>query len=232
MLQQPGLLGHLSWVCPNLNEIRNLEELKNALLSARNTFSTPPILLGYSMGGRLALLMATKMPSLWAGLILIGSSAGINDPHERAARLEQDHQLAEFIRDHGVPAFIQKWQQHPVIRSQENIAPNFRQAMLARRLQRNPETLRSHLTTFSPGKLPWTGSAWKEFPLPVLLCVGEFDEKFRRINENLLNARSERTTLAIIPGVGHAAHLENPDAFSEAAQSFIQTLVTSDPRQP
>lgn len=81
MLQQPGLLGHLSWVCPNLNEIRNLEELKNALLSARNTFSTPPILLGYSMGGRLALLMATKMPSLWAGLILIGSSAGINDPH-------------------------------------------------------------------------------------------------------------------------------------------------------
>ncbi len=232
MLQQPGLLEHFSWLCPDLNAVHCPGQLKPLLLSAREQFEVPPFLLGYSMGGRLALLAATEAPGSWAGLILIGSSDGIREAEERESRLRQDSLLVASIRNHGVHAFIRKWQQHPIIRSQENIEASFRQAMLSRRLQRSPETLQAHLTAFSPGKLPWMGPYWADLPLPVLLCVGERDEKFRRINEALLTKKNKDTTLAIIPRAGHAAHLENPQAFSRAVEAFIRTVTATAPQSP
>jgi pimeloyl-ACP methyl ester carboxylesterase len=50
-----------------------------------------------------------------------------------------------------------------------------------------------------------------ELVMPVLVIVGEGDEKFRAIAERMA-AAIPRAEVAVIPGVGHAAHLEAPDS--------------------
>jgi 2-succinyl-6-hydroxy-2,4-cyclohexadiene-1-carboxylate synthase len=62
--------------------------------------------LGYSMGGRYLLHLALANPELVDGLVLLGATAGIDDPAERAARAEADRATAARIRELGMLEFL------------------------------------------------------------------------------------------------------------------------------
>ena len=70
--------------------------------------------VGYSMGGRVSLHAALAHPDAVERLVLIGATAGIDDPDERAARREADDRLADHIEAVGVPAFIDEWLANPL----------------------------------------------------------------------------------------------------------------------
>ena len=68
----------------------------------------PAVYVGYSFGGRVALRLAMDRPDLVAGLVLIGATAGLEDPAERAARVASDELLARSIEETGVAEFLDR----------------------------------------------------------------------------------------------------------------------------
>lgn len=178
------------------------------------------ILIGYSMGGRLALHLALQRPEVVTGLVLIGATGGIDDPAERAERRRADEELARSIERDGVDAFLERWLAQPLFAGLEP-APEDAAARRANRAAGLAASLR----------LAGTGTQeplWDRLgaiTAPTLVVAGERDTKFtalgRRLVEGLPNAE-----LVLVPDAGHAAHLEAPDI---AAELIADWLAAQDP---
>ncbi|MGH2912562.1 MAG: alpha/beta fold hydrolase, partial [Solirubrobacteraceae bacterium] len=67
------------------------------------------VLVGYSMGGRVALHVALAAPERVSGLVLISATAGIEDDAERAERSERDRRLADEIEEGTIERFVDRW---------------------------------------------------------------------------------------------------------------------------
>jgi 2-succinyl-6-hydroxy-2,4-cyclohexadiene-1-carboxylate synthase len=75
-------------------------------------------LVGYSMGGRLALGLAMMAPQRFTSLVLISTRPGIDSPEERRERRAADLALADRIEAIGAVAFAEEWAAHPLIATQ------------------------------------------------------------------------------------------------------------------
>ena len=75
-------------------------------------------LAGYSMGGRIALHVALAHPERVSKLVLISTTAGIEDVAERAARRERDEALADWIEAHAIAEFADRWGALPLFAGQ------------------------------------------------------------------------------------------------------------------
>ncbi len=165
-------------------------------------------LAGYSMGGRIALHAALALGDRVDRLVLVGASPGIADAAERAARRAADDALAARIERIGVEAFAREWAALPLWEGQpERVAA----AAHADRLRNTPEGLAAALRGLGTGAMEPLWDALPSLAVPVVLVVGERDEKFRAIAGRMA-AALPRGDVMVIPGAGHAAHLEAPDA--------------------
>jgi 2-succinyl-6-hydroxy-2,4-cyclohexadiene-1-carboxylate synthase len=173
----------------------------------------PQTLVGYSMGGRIALYTALTIPGI-ERLVLVGASPGIQDEKEREQRRHADDQLANRIEQIGVEAFAQEWGNQPLFAHQPE---RVRNAAYADRLRNTPAGLASALRGLGTGVMP---SLWDDLPkltIPVTLITGERDEKFAKLAETM-RQRLPNATHVTIPGAGHAAQLEEPQTVAEAIQ--------------
>ena len=180
-------------------------------------------LLGYSMGGRLALYMALRYPARFRSLILESASPGLADATERAERRRRDQALADAIEAQGIQWFVEHWESLPLWASQAHLPPEILQAQRQQRLSNHPLGLANSLRGQGTGAQP---NLWPQLPalqLPTLLLVGAADAKFLGINQAMA-ARLPRAQLQLIPAAGHNTHLENPPAFSRAVRSFLAGL--------
>lgn len=168
-------------------------------------------LAGYSMGGRIALHAALAMPGQVRRLVLIGASPGIADPAERAERRRADERLAREIEASEIDAFARRWAGNPVLAGLPD-------ATLARvhadRLRSTPAGLARALRGLGTGALPSLWERLGELALPVMLIVGERDEKFRGRAEAMAQ-RIADPALIVVPDAGHAVHLEAPARVAE-----------------
>lgn len=172
-------------------------------------------ILGYSMGGRLALFTAVTYPHRITHLILESASPGLPTAAERQARVAQDRELADWIEINGIEAFVNRWEQLPLWASQQQLSPEIQQQLHQQRLQNNPTGLANSLRGMGTGVQP---SLWEHLPalaIPTLLLVGELDTKFVTINRQMA-ALLPNAHLEIVPGVGHTVHLERPLVWQEA----------------
>ena len=176
-------------------------------------FAAPPgaVLVGYSMGGRLALQFALREPGRLVALVTLGAAAGIEDPAARAARRAADEELAAWIEAQPIEAVVERWERHPVFAGQ---APELVAAQRPGRLAHSPHDLVSLLRTAGQGA---TEPFWDRIPTltaPLLALAGARDEPYaaaaRRLAELAPHGRAE-----LVPDAGHAAHLERPDAVAE-----------------
>ena len=170
------------------------------------------VLAGYSMGGRLALALALRDPGRVRRLVLVSASPGLADPGERAARREADAALARRIEAIGAEAFAREWRGQALFAGQ---APEVSAAAHADRLRRSAAEHAAQLRGLGTGVMPPLWDRLGELAMPVTLVVGERDPKFRAIAERM-RARLPRGELRVLPGAGHAAHLEVPAAVAEA----------------
>jgi 2-succinyl-6-hydroxy-2,4-cyclohexadiene-1-carboxylate synthase len=165
-------------------------------------------LAGYSMGGRIALHMALALRGRVQRLVLIGASPGIADKLEREVRLESDERLAEWIASGvNIEQVARRWEQTGVLAGQP---PAVRERSHRDRLRNTPSGLARALRGFGTGVLP---SAWDrlgELRMPVVLIAGEDDEKYCAVAARMAPLIANAHTV-IVPGAGHAVHLEAPD---------------------
>ena len=177
-------------------------------------------LLGYSLGGRVALHLAATAPGRIRSLILESSSPGIADPIERQKRAVADNALADLIETKGTRAFVDRWERLPLFRSQRKLPSAVRAALRAQRLRSNAVGLANSLRGMGSGRQESLWPRLSSIDVPVLLIAGELDTKYclaaREMNSLLPNAK-----LAVVDNAGHAVHLERPAAFSRQVLEFL-----------
>ncbi len=166
-------------------------------------------LVGYSMGGRIALHAALMLGGRIERLVLIGASPGIADKIERRNRLLADEALARWIAtESSIEKVARRWEKTPVLEGQP---PKVARLVHANRLLNTPAGLARALRGLGTGVLP---SAWEhlgELQIPVVLVVGERDEKFQAVAEQMA-ALIDWCEVVTVPNTGHAVHLEDPAA--------------------
>lgn len=180
-------------------------------------------LLGYSMGGRLALYLVIHYPDRFRSLVLESASPGLETPASRAERQKQDNALADWIEANGIEAFVERWEQLPLWASQAQLPPETRQALREQRLQNNPTGLANSLRGMGAGVQPSLWPHLGELRLPVLLLAGELDSKFVAINRQM-HEQITPAQLQIVSQAGHTIHLERPSRFNQLILEFWQQM--------
>ncbi|MCB8960885.1 MAG: 2-succinyl-6-hydroxy-2,4-cyclohexadiene-1-carboxylate synthase [Ardenticatenales bacterium] len=170
-------------------------------------------LLGYSMGGRLALYLVCHYPDRFDRLILESSSPGLATETERASRRAADEALADRLEAEGIEAFVARWEALSLWASQAKLPADVLAAQRAERLAQTPRGLANSLRGMGTGAQP---SLWGELEgvdRPVLLINGALDQKFVAINEQMAPLLPY-ATLKTLPDAGHNCHLEQPAGYA------------------
>lgn len=177
----------------------------------------PLHLVGYSMGGRMALYLALRFPERFASATIVSASPGLRTEEERRQRSLGDEALAESL-EHDFDAFLERWYDLPLFATLK-ADPAFNEVLAARR-QGDPSSLASCLRALGTGSQP---PLWEELPgnrLPILFCAGEKDAKFVEIARQMVNL-CPGSALDIFPGCGHTLHVEDRERFAARLESFI-----------
>lgn len=193
--------------------------LQNLISSASPQFN----LLGYSMGGRLALYIALHYPHLVRSLILESASPGLATEAERAERRGRDEALADRIEREGIRPFVNFWENLPLWGSQQNLSEAARQTLRQQRLQNNPTGLANSLRGMGTGAQLSLWPRLSELTMPVLLMAGELDQKFVEIGRQMA-AQIPLAQLEMAPGAGHTVHLEETAVFTQTVLNFLHGL--------
>jgi 2-succinyl-6-hydroxy-2,4-cyclohexadiene-1-carboxylate synthase len=165
------------------------------------------VLCGYSLGGRVALHVALAAPERVARLVLVSTTAGIEDASERAQRSASDHRLADELESIPFDSFIERWRTQPLF-----AADPAEVGALAREDQRRnrPEALAAVLRGVGSGEMEPLWDRLLELTMPVTVLVGDRDAKFLALGERMV-ALLPNAELVVAPG-GHGLPLENPEA--------------------
>jgi 2-succinyl-6-hydroxy-2,4-cyclohexadiene-1-carboxylate synthase len=192
-----------------------------ALLDAR-----PTDLLGYSMGARIALVLALRHPDAVRRLVLESPSAGITDATARARRAAADESRAERLARDGLEAFVDDWQAQPLFESQHRLPRDVRERQWAERMSHQPPALAASLRGAGQGAMTPLHERLDEIGCPTLVIAGALDEiGLERARQVAVGLRTAR--LAVIEEAGHAPHLEQPAAYLELVSAWL--LAGSDP---
>jgi 2-succinyl-6-hydroxy-2,4-cyclohexadiene-1-carboxylate synthase len=183
----------------------------------------PAHVIGYSLGGRVALGLAVARPGLVRSVTAIGARVGIDDAAERARRVRDDEALADAIERDGVPAFVDRWMALPLFASQRRLGNTALEGARRQRLTNRAHGLANSLRGMGAGAQPPLRARLAEVATAVCLVVGEEDERFGRI-ANALASELPNARVATIPEAGHAAHLENPAAFARSVCAFLDEV--------
>ena len=173
------------------------------------------IYCGYSMGGRLCLRLAIDRPDLVAGLILVSSTAGIEDPSERAARIATDEELATFVEREGVDAFLERWLAQPLFAGVPPDAPGIED-----RRGLTVEFIAHGLRHLGAGTMDPMWDHLGRLTMPVGLIWGAQDGKYKRLGR-LMERAIPNSVPCEVAHSGHAIPLEQPDALAIALRSVL-----------
>jgi 2-succinyl-6-hydroxy-2,4-cyclohexadiene-1-carboxylate synthase len=171
-------------------------------------------LAGYSMGGRLALHLALAHPERITRLVLVSASPGLADAAERDTRRRADEALACEIETMPIEEVAARWAASTTVLAGQ--PPSVQAAARTDRLRNTPAGLARALRGLGTAALPPLWDRLAELTTPVSLIVGERDAKFRALAEQMTPRFGGPCELIVVPGAGHAVHLEAPEAVAAA----------------
>ena len=179
-------------------------------------------LVGYSMGGRLALYLTINFPQYFDKVILESASPGLSVELEKLERVKRDEQIARklvrSIEKDDFRKFLDNWYSQPIFGNIKN-HPQF-DLMIDNRLQNNPVDLAKSLRLMGTGVQPSLWDKLQKNKVPLLLVVGEKDKKFVDINTRMAQI-NRLCELKIIENTAHNIHLENTPIFVENIRDFF-----------
>lgn len=179
-----------------------------------------PVLVGYSMGGRIAAETMVRHPGLpLAGLVLESAGLGPADDAARAALARRNGEWAARLREGGVAAFMDWWETLPLFATQRELPPATRAAIRIGREAHGAETLARSLEAWGAhhqAAESETVAALAQMRVagrPVLYLAGSCDEKYAALAARV---RAAGLPAMLVEGAGHNVHLEKPEVFSRA----------------
>ena len=184
---------------------------------SRSAAPEPCFLVGYSMGGRIALSLALRYPELFEKAIIVSASPGLRTEEERLSRRESDEGIARKI-EKNFEGFIQAWYDQPLFATLKS-HPLFQEVERERKIN-NPENLASALRLLGTGRQPSLWEELKKNRVPIQFLAGEKDLKFVEIGHQMVNLCTE-SKLEIFPGCGHTLHIENRELFLDCIKTFF-----------
>ncbi|MFC5774758.1 2-succinyl-6-hydroxy-2,4-cyclohexadiene-1-carboxylate synthase [Ectobacillus antri] len=217
------LPGHGETDAPSYKERYKMEQVAADLAELLTILNVDKAhVLGYSMGGRLAIAFACLYPERVRTLVLENCTAGLETEVEREARIRQDEELAKTLLQDGVATFIEKWERIPLFASQDSLPKERKEQLRQQRLRNSPVGLAGSLRGMGTGAQPSFWEELKHLCMPVLLLSGAYDEKFfhilSRMKEKLPDAQFVQ-----ISDAGHAIHVEQPEKFDTIVREFLQS---------
>ncbi len=218
------LLGHGQSDAPDDPQRYTIEHCQQDILAALQELGVSKgraILLGYSMGGRIALYAAFS--GFFRALILESASPGLEDPVERERRRISDETLAASIEREGIQAFIGRWEKLTLFASQKTLPLECRETLRRQRLQNRATGLAQSLRGVGLGVQPSLYARLPTLQIPVLLIAGELDTKFTAIARHMAQALPQ-AQVRIISGAGHTVHLEQPEEFVSLVGDFSLSI--------
>jgi len=182
-------------------------------------------LVGYSMGGRLALHVATRLPERLLSLLTIGAHAGLEE-EAREGRRQGDEALAQRIEHEGLEAFVNYWTALPMFAGLERRGPSFVAQVRAERMGNTVAGLAASLRGMGAGAMQ---PLWDDLPrvrVPSTFVAGQLDHGYvasaRRLAAVVPNGRIE-----IVLRAGHTVHQERPEAFARVLAAHLAAAGTS-----
>jgi 2-succinyl-6-hydroxy-2,4-cyclohexadiene-1-carboxylate synthase len=169
----------------------------------------PAVYVGYSMGARMALHVATEAPEVVRGLVLVGGTPGIENDAARAERRAADRARAQRIRAEGVPAFVERWLALPMF---AGLPPEAR--FEDERRRNTSEGLATSLELTGTGAQRPLWDRLAGIDVPALVVAGADDDRYAAIAERTATAMGPNARSALVDGAGHSAHLEQPGRFT------------------
>lgn len=177
-------------------------------------------LLGYSMGGRLALYLTLHYSNVVDKLILESASPGLKTAVEREKRRAFDSQLANRIENDGIEKFVDFWESISLWESQKQLSEERKLTLHQIRLANNPAGLANSLRGMGTGQQPSLWPMLDRLNLPTLLITGELDHKFCSIAADMLPL-IPNPQHKIILDAGHTIHHEQPLRWLHAIHNFL-----------
>lgn len=213
----PGHGGSLRLPYPDSYTIEGTSKGLIDLLDEPNI--SKAVVVGYSMGGRLALYFALRHPERCASLFLESASPGLETEAEREARRETDEKRAARLETEDFERFLEDWYRQPLFASFARNEALLRRTVEARR-RNDPAELAKSLRGIGTGSQP---SLWGELAglrVPALAVTGELDQKYVEIARRMADA-SPRVRTAMVSGAGHNLHIEAPEEHLALLQDFL-----------
>lgn len=177
-------------------------------------------LLGYSMGGRIALRVALDHPDKVRRLVLVSSSPGIVDAGERARRQARDERLAQILTEDGIAPFVAWWESNPVLRPARPLPRKVEEDLRCLRLNQDPLGLAGSLRHLGAGVSEPLWSRLGDLRIPVLLVAGVADPRYGTACAAMANA-IPGAEVAMVADSGHAVHREQPHQLLGLVSRFL-----------
>ncbi len=165
-----------------------------------------PVLLGYSMGGRLAMKFALEHPERWSGAVLVSAHPGLSEGHD--ARLASDLEWARKFREMPWEELMHEWNSQAVLRGRAlpRLESDFNRERLARALDE-----------WSLGRQPNLRADLERLPIPALYVTGADDKKFTSLMKGLEQH-------VVVEGAGHRVPWDQPEKFRTLLRDFLDSV--------
>ena len=179
------------------------------------------VLVGYSLGGRLALRAALRSPESFRALVLVGSTAGIDEGPLRVARAEADEKLASWMEAMPIEDIVGLWERQPLFADQPDALVDEQRPG---RLSQDPRSLALLLRTAGQGVLEPVWHELRSLELPLLAVAGVRDDGYTRAAKRI-GSTAPNGRVAIVENAGHAPHLQRPDEVAGLITEFLDSAL-------
>ena len=216
-------IGHGKSDKPNVPESYEMSAMLDALTGLLRWLWVDRIdLLGYSMGGRIALAYACTHPHHVKSLILESTGLGPKTAQQHQAMLRRDLENIEKLSTGDIEGFMNEWELQPVFESQKHLPPQVKEQLHASRINNDPRALALTVRGSGHHTMPDISQRIKRLPFPVLYIAGILDRRYLKIAESLQHTKGISCMLL---NAGHNTHLEAPESFVKIVNAFLRESV-------
>lgn len=200
-----------------------LEEVAEELADRLSQETAPYGLAGYSLGGRLAILLTHRLlntPHCPRKLALLSAGLGFPTEEEKRARILQDRAWST-LAEQNPEEFWRRWYAQGLFSTFAELPSATQERWLHARRSLEQAHLSRQLEDWSPSRHPYLKPLLLEIQkqgISTLYLAGERDKKYQSLAGEL---SAEGLNTVILPNAGHLLPLEAPAAVASAFAGFF-----------